>query len=73
MPMPAANTPWPPKSWQPAYAQYAENNAWVTGDTKTLERLYTSDTGATHVHAGTPHRGGLVGAASRLFPGRRHP
>lgn len=73
MPMPAANTPWPPKAWAPAYAQYAENDAWLTGDTKALERLYVGGRGATHQRAGIPHSGGLVGAASRLFWGRPSP
>ena len=74
MPMPAANSPWPPKAWAPAYAQYAENDAWLTGDTKTLQQLYTGSSGqATHQHGGTPHKGGLVGAASRLFWGRPVP
>ena len=73
MPMPAANTPWPPKAWAPAYAQYAENDAWLTGDTKALERLYVGGRGATHQRAGIPHSGGLVGAASRLFWGRPAP
>ena len=73
MPMPAENTPWPPKAWQPAYAQYAENDAWLTGDTKALERMYVGSRGATHQRAGVPYSGGLVGAASRLFWGRPAP
>lgn len=70
MPMPAANTPWPPKAWAPAYAQYAENDAWLTGDTKTLASLYSGQGGATHTRAGQAHRGGVVGAMSRAFWGR---
>lgn len=73
MPMPAANTPWPPKAWAPAYAQYAENDVWLTGDTKTLASLYSEQGNATHTRAGQPHRGGLAGAASRLFWGRPVP
>ena len=73
MPMPAANSPWPPKAWEPAYAQYAENDAWLTGDTKTLTSLYGGQSNATHTRAGQPHRGGIAGAASRLFWGRPVP
>lgn len=73
MPMPAANTPWPPKPWDIAYAQYAENDAWLTGDTKALASIYGNRGGATHTRAGQPHKGGLVGAASRLFWGRPAP
>lgn len=71
--MPAANTPWPPNAWAPAYAQYAENDAWLTGDTKALAGLYGGQGGATHTRAGVAHRGGLVGAASRLMWGRPIP
>lgn len=73
MPMPAANSAWPPKAWQPAYAQYAENDAWLTGDVKTLERMYAGGRAATHQRAGVPYSGGIVGAATRLFWGRPAP
>ncbi|WP_449281243.1 phage portal protein [Leucobacter sp.] len=72
--MPAANTPWPPKAWADAYAQYAENDAWLTGDTKTLQQIYRADQGqATHTRGGQPYKGGLVGAASRFMWGRPVP
>lgn len=74
MPMPAANTPWPPKAWASAYAQYEENDAWLTGDTKTLQKLYRGEQGnATHTRNGQALRGGLVGAASRFMWGRPVP
>lgn len=74
MPMPAANSPWPPKAWAPAYAQYAENDAWLTGDTKTLQSIYSGGRAqATHMHGGTPHRGGLAGAMSSMIWGRPVP
>lgn len=74
MPMPAANTPWPPKAWAPAYAQYAENDAWLTGNTKALAAIYGGQSNtSTHSRAGKPHHGGIVGAASRLFWGRPAP
>lgn len=74
MPMPAANTPWPPKPWDLAYTQYSENDAWLTGDTKALASIYGGQaSSATHTRAGQPHTGGLVGAASRFMWGRPLP
>lgn len=74
MPIPAPNTPWPPKPWDHAYQAYAENDAWYTGDTDALTKLYQRQQDqATHMRRGTPHRGGLVGAASRMFWGRPVP
>jgi A118 family predicted phage portal protein len=75
MPIPAPNTEWPPKPWDFAYRAYAENDAWYTGDTDQLEKLYRRETAnaATHVHRGLPMRGGVVGAATRMFWGRPVP
>ncbi|KKI18723.1 MULTISPECIES: phage portal protein [unclassified Leucobacter] len=71
MPMPGPNSPWPPKAWQPAYDQYALNDAWLTGDVAAIARFAGNDQqAATHRHNGTGHRGGIVGAASRMFWGR---
>lgn len=74
MALPAPNTAWPPAPWDAAYRQYRENEAWYLGDTDDLEKIYQreQDT-ATHTHRGTPHRGGVVGAASRMFWGRPVP
>ncbi|MFA5608534.1 MAG: hypothetical protein WDA07_15425 [Leucobacter sp.] len=72
--MPAPNSTWPPTPWDTAYAQYTENNAWLTGDTKTLARLYGNDAArSTHTRAGVAHQGGLIGGISRLFWGRPAP
>lgn len=77
MPIPAPNSEWPPKPWDFAYRAYAENDAWWTGDTDALEKLYRRERGeaaaATHVHRGIPMRGGVVGAATRMFWGRPVP
>lgn len=70
MPMPAENTLWPPKTWAPAYKQYAENDAWLTGDTKAIASIYGNSGQTTHSRAGVAHRGGIVGAVSRMFWGR---
>lgn len=72
--MPTANSPRTPKAWEPAYAKYAENDAWLTGDTKTLQKLHSGGSGqATHMYSGTPHRGGLAGVASSMIWGRPVP
>lgn len=75
MPIPAENTAWPPAPWDEAYKAYALNEAWQLGDTATLEKLYSSDrqAQATHTHRGQGYRGGLVGAASKMFWGRPVP
>ena len=75
MPIPAPNTPWLPAPWDTAYRSFAENDAWYTGDTAALMKMYQRDAAgqATHTHRGQPMRGGLVGAASRMFWGRPVP
>lgn len=75
MPIPAPNTEWPPKPWDYAYKAFAENDAWYTGDTAALQKMYRAEAtaAATHAHRGVPHQGGLVGAASRMFWGRPVP
>lgn len=72
MPMPAANSPWPPEAWADAYAQYAENDAWLTGDTDALAKMYGGQ-GVTHSRASISHHGGFLGAMSRAFWGRPAP
>lgn len=75
MPIPEPNTAWPPAPWDYAYRTFAENDAWYTGDTDQLEKIYRREqqTKTTHVRRGQPMRGGLVGAASRMFWGRPVP
>lgn len=73
MPIPAPNSEWPPKPWDAAYRVFAENDAWYTGDTDQLQKMYGRENTATHLHRGQPMRGGLVGAASRMFWGRPVP
>lgn len=75
MPIPAPNTAWPPAPWDFAYRAYAENDAWYTGDTDALEKLYRREAQqqATHERRGVPMRGGVVGAATRMFWGRPVP
>lgn len=75
MPIPEANTPWLPAPWDLAYKAFAENDAWYTGDTAALEKLYRRELrqDPTHQRRGQPMRGGVVGAATRMFWGRPVP
>lgn len=75
MPLPLPNTAWPPAPWDYAYRVYRENEAWYLGDTDELERIYRREEQgrADYTRRGQPMRGGLVGAASRMFWGRPVP
>lgn len=75
MPIPTENTAWMPAPWDFAYRAFAENDAWYTGDTAALAKMYGNAEAArsTHVRHGQPMQGGLVGAASRMFWGRPVP
>lgn len=75
MSLPAPNTAWPPAPWDVAYRAYRENEAWYLGDTEMLEQIYRSSSRdrVDYVRNATPMRGGLVGAASRMFWGRPVP
>lgn len=73
MPIPEANSPWLPAPWGTAYASFRENEAWWLGDVKALQDLYRPTSNGTHTRAGQPHKGGIVGAASRLWWGRPVP
>lgn len=75
MPIPEQSTPWLPEPWDVAYEQYEINDAWYTGDTKRLADIYQrgSREAATHTRRGQNMRGGLVGAATRMFWGRQVP
>lgn len=75
MPIPAQNTPWLPPPWDFAYRAFEENEAWWVGDTDRLEKIYRREAqaDATHQRRGVPMRGGIVGAAARMFWGRPVP
>ncbi|MFL2001445.1 hypothetical protein [Microbacterium sp. A1-JK] len=77
MPIPAQDTAWPPAPWDFAYRVYRENEAWYLGDTDALERIYRKEQQAQrtadYVRNGQAMRGGVVGAASRMFWGRPVP
>lgn len=62
MPLPANNTPWPPKEWQPIFNDYPTWEAWWSGDTRKLWDTYH--------HQNAPVMRGLAGFAQRFFWGR---
>ena len=67
MPLPAANTAWPPKELGPITAAMAAWDAWWVGDTDALERAYG---GTAPVIRPGQMAGGVVGAVARFFWGR---
>lgn len=80
MPFPALDETFPSADWALAFAQYAENDAWYSGDQSKLSAVYSGTGGAatrgddpaTHFNKadGTWRRGGLRGFASRFFNGK---
>lgn len=68
MPLPASNTPWPPREWKPILNDMRRWEAWWVGDTSMLASVYQRD---QHRHpADRPQRRGLVGFVERFFWGR---
>jgi hypothetical protein len=68
MPLPEANTAWPPESLASITSAMAIWDAWWVGDTRQLEKAY----GAVAVNRPRPSQmaGGVVGAMARFFWGR---
>lgn len=66
MPLPASNTPWPPKEWKPLLNDMRRWEAWWVGDTALLWSVHhESSTRRT-----APTRRGLAGFMEKLFWGR---
>jgi hypothetical protein len=63
-----ANT-WPPEPFDVAFARFRELDAWWTGDTATLQSIYSTSAG-THVVNGQSYRGGVVGTLSKWWWGQ---
>ena len=62
---------WPPAPFDIAAARWREHDAWYSGDTATLNEIYTGKAAvATHVHNGKPHKGGVIGGLSKMFWGQ---
>lgn len=70
MPLPAEGSIFPPKALAPGFLKMHEHAAWYSGDVDELRSIYGGMAGATHVHNGRAHRGGLAGMLSRAWWGR---
>lgn len=63
---------WPPQPWDIAFARFRELDALYTGDTATLQEIYSGQAGAapsTHTVNGRRYRGGIIGSLSKMFLG----
>jgi hypothetical protein len=66
----SASTTAPPTPRSP-HRRFEEHGAWWAGDTATLAEIYSGRTGTTtHVRAGIPYRGGVIGALSKMWWGQ---
>lgn len=62
---------WPPLPFDIAFARFAEHDAWYSGDTATLAQVYQGKIGVTtHIRAGIPYRGGVIGSLSKFWWGQ---
>lgn len=68
MPLPANNTPWPPKALDGITPKLAEWSAWLAGDPDLLRQAY-QDTSARARVRPSQLAGGVVGAAARFWWG----
>ena len=73
MPLPASGTEWPPRAHAKIHREIDAWAAWWTGDRDWLASVYGTTPSATHMHAGLPHRGGVVGGLARMFWGQPVP
>lgn len=61
----------PPQPFDIAFARFAEHDAWYCGDTATLAEIYQGKIGpTTHIRAGIPYRGGVIGTLSKFWWGQ---
>lgn len=61
---------WPPAPFDIAAARFREHDAWYSGDTATLNEIYSGQAGvATHLHDGKPYKGGVIGSLSKMWWG----
>ena len=69
--MAAASDVFPPQPFDIAFARFAEHDAWYCGDTATLAEIYQGKIGVTtHIRAGIPYRGGVIGTLSKFWWGQ---
>lgn len=63
---------WPPYPFDIAAMRFREHDAWWTGDTEELSRIYSGvgDSTVTHLHNGRPYRGGVIGSLTKFWIGQ---
>jgi hypothetical protein len=64
---------WPPYPFDIAAMRFREHDAWWTGDTEELSRIYSGvggDATVTHLHNGRPYRGGVIGSLTKFWIGQ---
>jgi hypothetical protein len=71
VPLPMPNSPWPMEPMGKVHADIDIWSAWWSGSTERLMQVYGG--GQTSTEQGFTARGGLVGAAKRLFWGTQPP
>lgn len=76
MPMPAANTPWPPPAHADAYRDFEAWDAWYSGDPDRLFDVYSPDHGTSRrdierrgYNTRAQHTDGVIGQLARWFMG----
>lgn len=63
---------WPPYPFDIAAMRFHEHDAWWTGDTEELSRIYSGvgPESVTHLHNGRPYRGGVIGSLTKFWIGQ---
>jgi hypothetical protein len=72
MPLPANDTPWPPQNDDPARARLAEHDAWYSGDTDRIDKVYGREQQQSPVRP-SQYAGGLKGRLARFWYGKPDP
>ncbi|MBS0231717.1 MAG: hypothetical protein JSS52_11250 [Proteobacteria bacterium] len=65
-----ASDVFPPVPFDIAFARFRELDAWYTGDTETLQEIYSGAAAVTHRVGGRSYRGGVIGTLSKLWWGQ---
>lgn len=66
-----ANDIWPPYPFDIAAMRFREHDAWWSGDTEELSRIYSgAGLEHTHLHNGRPYRGGVIGSLTKFWIGQ---
>lgn len=65
-----ASDVFPPEPFDIAFARFRELDAWYTGDTETLQEIYSGGATVTHQVGGRAFRGGVIGTLSKWWWGQ---